>query len=151
MTIVTSCFSQSLGNCSTKKSSEFIIYTEMRTVYLPTNWQFCRSSKGKKEMFYLTTHSTHFILAINADQWPAIRVCVCVWGGGELNYLRAHIHLRFRHAHRQTKCWLPSLGSRGGRGKRVLFRLILKQHKWRIKNPSQKLKKSVSNLDVLPK
>ena len=28
-------------------------------------------------------------------------------GGGGLNYLRAHIHLRFRHAHHETKDWLP--------------------------------------------
>ena len=27
--------------------------------------------------------------------------------GGGVNYLRAHIHLRFRHAHHETKDWLP--------------------------------------------
>ena len=37
-----------------------------------------------------------------------------VWGGP--NYLRAHMHTMFRHAHHKTKDWLPSLGSRGGRG-----------------------------------
>ena len=34
-------------------------------------------------------------------------------GGGGQNYLRDHIHLRFRHAHYETKDWLPSLGSQG--------------------------------------
>ena len=39
---------------------------------------------------------------------------MCVWGGGGgagggggLYYLRAHTHLRFRHAHHETKDWLP--------------------------------------------
>ena len=32
-------------------------------------------------------------------------------GGGGVNYLRAHIHFRFRHAHHETKA---SLESRGG-------------------------------------
>ena len=43
---------------------------------------------------------------------------VCVWGvgvgGGWLNFLSVHIHIRFRHAHHETIDWLPSLGSRGG-------------------------------------
>ena len=34
--------------------------------------------------------------------------------GGDLNYLCAHIHLRFRCAHNKTKALLPSLGSWGG-------------------------------------
>ena len=29
-------------------------------------------------------------------------------GGGGLNYLRAHIHLWFRHVHLETKDWLPT-------------------------------------------
>ena len=26
------------------------------------------------------------------------------------------VHLRFKHAHHETKDWLPSLGSRGSKG-----------------------------------
>ena len=37
------------------------------------------------------------------------------WGGGGENYLIAHIHRRFRHAHHETKVWLSSLGSQGRR------------------------------------
>ena len=45
-------------------------------------------------------------------------VCCCLFfvflvDAGGMNYLRAHIHLRFRHAHHETKDWLPNLGSRG--------------------------------------
>ena len=36
-------------------------------------------------------------------------------GLGGCNYLCAHIHWRFRHAHHKTKDWLPSLGSQGRR------------------------------------
>ena len=36
-----------------------------------------------------------------------------VWG---LNYLCAHIHLRFRHAHHETEDWLPSLGCQTAMG-----------------------------------
>ena len=36
-------------------------------------------------------------------------------GGGGENYLIAHIHRRFRHAHHETKVWLSSLGSQGRR------------------------------------
>ena len=35
-------------------------------------------------------------------------------GGGGVNYLRAHIHLRSRHAYHETNDWQPSLGYRGG-------------------------------------
>ena len=42
-------------------------------------------------------------------------------GGGSLNYLHAHIHSRFRHAHHETKDWLPSLGSRGRRKYMYIF------------------------------
>ena len=54
---------------------------------------------------------------------PKMSLCVCVWGGGGgrgQNYLRAHIHWRFRHAHHETKDWLPGLGSRGRRTKNEL-------------------------------
>ena len=48
-------------------------------------------------------------------------------GGGEgrgRNYLCGHIQVRFRHAHHETKDWLPNIGSRemgvgGGGGERV--------------------------------
>ena len=40
--------------------------------------------------------------------------------GGGLNYLRAHVHLIYRHAHHETKDWLPRLGSRDGEEK-VLY------------------------------
>ena len=51
------------------------------------------------------------------------------WGvgglGWGLNYLCAHIHLRFRHAHHETRDWLPSLGLRGGYIRDV-------KHGWRL-------------------
>ena len=34
-------------------------------------------------------------------------------GGGGLNYFRAHIHRRFRHAHHETRDWYLGLASRG--------------------------------------
>ena len=42
-----------------------------------------------------------------------------VWG----DYLHAHIHLRLRHAHHETKDWLPSLGCRAGGGKGAIGNL----------------------------
>ena len=45
-------------------------------------------------------------------------------GGGGLNYVHAHIHQRFRHAHHDPKDWLPSLGSRGRREERVLLKFL---------------------------
>ena len=44
-----------------------------------------------------------FICQVN--KWG--RVCVCV------DYLHAHIHWRFGHAHHETTDWLPSLRSQG--------------------------------------
>ena len=41
--------------------------------------------------------------------------------GGVVSYFRAHIHQMFRHAHHETKDWLPSLGSRGGKGKKGCY------------------------------
>ena len=58
-------------------------------------------------------------------------------GGAGLNYLRAHIHLRFRHAHHEIKDWPPSLGSRGGWGKKGAV-VILNQ----LRCMSERLKKN---------
>ena len=59
---------------------------------------------------------------IQPSSFISLRPILWEGGGGGLNYLRAHINLRFRHAHHETKDWLPSLGSRGGRDKRVLLK-----------------------------
>ena len=48
-----------------------------------------------------------FILKI-ANLLLAMAVTVCVYVGEGANYLRAHIHWRFRHAHHESKNWLSS-------------------------------------------
>ena len=57
-------------------------------------------------------------------------------GGGEgegQKYLRVPIStLRFRHAHHETKDWLPNLGSRGGRGEEGAIEIVktFENHEW---------------------
>ena len=78
-------------------------------------------------MFYLTTHSTHSIYGYKVEDhsynergnppkpqhW--LLFSDLGWGGGGegLNYFRAHIHRRFRHAYHETRDRHPGLGSRG--------------------------------------
>ena len=50
---------------------------------------------------------------VRSSSYLSFRNC---WGGGavggRLNYFRAHIHRRFKHAHHETRDWHPGLGSR---------------------------------------
>ena len=89
-------------------------------------------------------HSTHFIYChMASDIWHrttqiareetccrhmgySFRLCMCVCGaggGGRLNYFRAHIHRRFRHAHHEIR--YPGLGSQGRGSFRLAARVLL--------------------------